>query len=100
MKWFLQRGMIIYIIPDALSRLPVVNNCHFDDDEHEVICNVLWEQMSNIVTLEEVQESCKDDMCFKLLRKHIHLGWPKLNEVEAAVKPFYFSKDVSCVMGK
>ncbi|PIK61531.1 hypothetical protein BSL78_01544 [Apostichopus japonicus] len=88
------------IVADSLSRLPLASSdLNFKDDDQEVICQVLWEPMYKLISLDKFKEFCRNDDCFRILKSYICNGWPKFKDVKDCAKPFYFAKDEYCIVG-
>ncbi|KAJ8022562.1 hypothetical protein HOLleu_37501 [Holothuria leucospilota] len=85
---------------DPLSRVPAqgTDECITDDDQ-EIICQVLWEPMKtdNIIPVTG-KYSSRLDPSFQIIRKYIAHGWPRFNQVNDCVKPYYLVRDELCLV--
>ncbi|KAJ8023230.1 hypothetical protein HOLleu_35578 [Holothuria leucospilota] len=87
------------VIADSMSRVPVqgTDECITDDDQ-EIICQVLWEQMKTRITLSQLQESSRLHPSFQIIRKYIIHGWPRFNQVNECAIPYYLVRDELCLV--
>ena len=85
------------VVPDALSRLPVVGDESDFDDDSEVICQVLAQSMTNFVTYDEFKDCCSNDSVYEKLVLYVQNGWPKMTGLDVSLKPYYAVRDEYCV---